>query len=71
MNMIYYANDFNLETRIQSEDRAHRMGQSKSVLYVDLIAPKTVDVHIVKTLLQKEKLATKTLGEEVAEWLKI
>ncbi len=70
-NMIYYSNDFNLETRIQSEDRAHRMGQHKSVLYVDLIVPKTVDVHIVKTLLQKEKLAGKTLGEEVAEWLKI
>jgi|TARA_R110002126_G_scaffold73661_4_gene183663 SNF2 family DNA or RNA helicase len=70
-NMIYYANDFNLETRIQSEDRAHRMGQDKSVLYVDLIAPNTVDVHIVKSLLQKDKLAGKTLGEEVVEWLKV
>lgn len=25
--VIYYANDFNLETRIQSEDRCHRIGQ--------------------------------------------
>lgn len=27
--VIYYANDFNLETRMQSEDRAHRIGQTK------------------------------------------
>ena len=47
------------------------MGQDKSVLYVDLIAPNTVDVHIVKSLLQKDKLAGKTLGEEVVEWLKV
>jgi SNF2 family DNA or RNA helicase len=35
--VVYYANDFNLETRIQSEDRAHRIGQRNPVTYVDLI----------------------------------
>ena len=29
--VVYYANDFNLETRIQSEDRAHRIGQKSNV----------------------------------------
>jgi len=70
-NVIYYSNDFNLESRIQSEDRAHRVGQHHPVLYVDLMCPKTVDVHIVKTLLSKNKLANITLGERVLEWLKL
>ena len=70
-NVIYYSNDFNLESRIQSEDRAHRVGQHNPVLYVDLVSPNTVDVHIVKTLLNKNRLANITLGERVLEWLKV
>jgi SNF2 family DNA or RNA helicase len=70
-NVIYYSNDFNLESRKQSEDRCHRIGQHKPVLYVDLVCPNTVDVHIVKSLLEKDKIANKTLGEEVLEWLKV
>ena len=70
-NVIYYSNDFNLESRKQSEDRAHRVGQHQPVLYVDLMCPNTVDVHIVKTLLSKNKLANITLGERVLEWLKL
>ena len=69
--MIYYSNDFNLESRVQSEDRAHRVGQQNKVLYVDLVSPNTVDVHIVKTLVSKNKLANITLGERVLEWLKV
>jgi len=70
-NVIYYANDFNLETRVQSEDRCHRIGQTKAVTYVDLISEGTVDEHIVKTLTKKIDLAGAALGEEVKEWLKI
>ena len=70
-NVIYYANDFNLETRVQSEDRCHRIGQTKAVTYVDLIAEGTVDEHIVKTLTKKIDLAGAALGEEVREWLKL
>ena len=29
-NVIYYSNDFNLESRKQSEDRAHRVGQHQT-----------------------------------------
>ena len=70
-NVIYYSNDFNLESRVQSEDRAHRVGQHSPVLYVDLVSPNTVDVHIVKTLVNKNRLANITLGERVLEWLKV
>ena len=47
-NVIYYSNGYDLEKRLQSEDRAHRIGQKKAVTYVDLIAPKTVDEKIRK-----------------------
>ena len=70
-NVIYYSNDFNLETRIQSEDRCHRIGQTSKVLYVDLVVPDSIDVHIVKVLQSKITLAGRTLGEEAREWLKV
>ncbi len=38
--VIYYSNGYDLEKRLQSEDRAHRIGQKKSVTYVDFITPK-------------------------------
>jgi SNF2 family DNA or RNA helicase len=70
-NVIYYANDYNLETRMQSEDRCHRIGQSSRVLYVDLVTPGTVDINIAKALQQKINLAGVTLGEEVKKWLQV
>ena len=70
-NVIYYSNDFNLETRIQSEDRCHRIGQKNNVLYVDLVVPDSIDIHIVKVLQSKITLAGRTLGEEARKWLKV
>ena len=67
--VIYYSNDYNLENRQQSEDRAHRIGQTRSVTYVDLISPKTVDEKIVSALKQKKKLSAEVLGDEWKEWL--
>jgi SNF2 family DNA or RNA helicase len=55
--VIYYSNDYNLETRLQSEDRAHRIGQDSSVVYIDLICPKTIDEKIIQVLKNKESLA--------------
>ena len=70
-NVIYYANDFNLETRVQSEDRCHRIGQKNTVTYVDFVSKGTVDEHIVKTLRAKIDLSAKTLGEEARQWLEL
>lgn len=55
--MIYYSNDFNADTRWQSEDRAHRIGQKNNVTYIDLISPGTIDVKILAALKQKKNLA--------------
>ena len=69
--VVYYANDFNLETRIQSEDRAHRIGQKNNVTYVDLITERTIDEHIVKALRAKIDIGAKVLGEEAKQWLSL
>jgi SNF2 family DNA or RNA helicase len=67
--VVYYANDFNLETRIQSEDRAHRIGQKNNVTYIDLISEGTIDEKIVEALRNKIDIGAKVLGEEAREWL--
>ena len=67
--MVYYSNSFDLEKRLQSEDRAHRIGQTKNVTYIDLIAVGTVDEKIVKALRAKIDIATQVLGEKFKAWL--
>ena len=67
--VIYYANDFNLETRIQSEDRAHRIGQKNNVTYIDLVSEGTIDEKIVEALRNKISIGARVLGEEAREWL--
>ena len=67
--VIYYSNGYDLEKRMQSEDRAHRIGQKKSVTYVDMIADDTVDEKIVKSLRKKVNIATQIMGEELKQWI--
>ena len=67
--VVYYSNSYDLEIRLQSEDRAHRISQTKKVTYIDLISEGTVDEFIVKNLRGKINLATKVLGEEFKKWL--
>ena len=67
--VIYYSNSYDLELRLQSEDRAHRIGQTSSVTYVDLIAPKTLDEKIVEALRNKSNIASTIMGEEIRQWL--
>ena len=68
-NVIYYSNGYDLEKRLQSEDRAHRIGQKKSVTYIDLIAPKTVDEKIVKALRSKMDIANTIMDEDWKQWI--
>ena len=67
--VIYYSNGYDLEKRMQSEDRAHRIGQKKSVTYIDMIAEETVDTKIVKSLRKKINIASQVMGEELKEWI--
>jgi len=67
--VIYYSNSYDLELRVQSEDRAHRIGQTNKVTYVDLIVPGTIDEKIVKSLRAKINVADQILGEDARDWL--
>ena len=67
--VIYYSNGYDLEKRLQSEDRAHRIGQKKSVTYVDIIAEDTIDKKIQDSLRKKINIASEVLGEEIRSWI--
>ena len=67
--VIYYSNGYDLEKRLQSEDRAHRIGQKKAVTYIDIIAEDTIDEKIVEALRKKINIASEVLGEELKDWI--
>jgi SNF2 family DNA or RNA helicase len=67
--VIYYSNNYDLEVRLQSEDRAHRIGQKNTVTYIDIVTEKTIDELIVKALRNKIDIATQVLGENFKKWL--
>ena len=67
--VIYYSNGYDLEKRMQSEDRAHRIGQKGKVTYIDIIANDTVDNKIVKSLRKKINIASEVMGEELKSWI--
>ena len=68
--MVYYSNNYDLEKRLQSEDRAHRIGQTNKVTYIDIVCERTVDEKIVKALRHKQSIAQTVLGEEHwKDWL--
>jgi len=55
--VIYFSHDYSYETRAQSEDRAHRIGQTHSVTYIDLVAEDTVDERLMEVVANKRDLA--------------
>lgn len=69
--VVYLSNDYSLKTRMQSEDRVHRPGQTRAVSYFDFMAvgpngQKTIDADILKALRSKEDLANWT----TAAWIR-
>jgi len=55
--VVYYSNSFSFTDREQSEDRAHRIGQTKSVTYIDIVAEGTVDAIVVDALRSKKDVS--------------
>lgn len=55
---LYMSNSFNLGDRLQSEDRNHRIGQKNSVTYGDIVAKGSVEMDIIKNLMNKVDIAT-------------
>lgn len=63
---IYYSNDFDLETRLQGEDRNHRIGTTKGVLYTDIEAEKSIDRKIINALRKKKSIADLVLEDPIS-----
>lgn len=56
-NVIYFSNNFSLRDRLQSEDRAHRIGQTKSVNYINIAGKGTIDEIVINVLSNKKDVA--------------
>lgn len=67
--VVYFSNVDNLEHRNQSEERTQGIDKVKSVAYVDLMAPGTVDERIIKALRRKIDMAATITGDNWKEWL--
>jgi len=67
--VIYFSNGYDLEVRLQSEDRAHRIGQTNKVTYVDIIAKDTIDEKILQALRSKIDISAKVMNEGYKEWI--
>jgi SNF2 family DNA or RNA helicase len=62
--VIYFNNTYDMEVRLQSEDRAHRIGQKDKVTYIDFVCPNTLDEKIIQVLNNKKKLADEITGDK-------
>lgn len=60
-SIVYYSNDFNAESRIQSEDRIHRPG-CRGANIIDIVHLPT-DQLVIDNLKKKRELQSMTLGE--------
>lgn len=70
--VIYFSNNYSLEMRQQSEDRAHRVGQQNHVTYIDLVVRDSTDEKIIKALLAKRNIAEEILQDgNLDEWIKL
>ena len=67
-NVIYFSNSYNLEHRDQSEDRAHRIGQTAKVTYIDLLVPDTIDQLVLDSLNNKRDLSKEILGDNIKRY---
>jgi SNF2 family DNA or RNA helicase len=55
--VIYHSCSYSLEERLQSEDRCHRIGTRRPVVYIDLVARGTIDEKIADSLQNKKQIA--------------
>lgn len=66
-NIIFYSNDFDLATRMQAEDRVHRIGQTEEVRIYDIYAANTIDEFIMACLSRKEDLVEE-FKKNIEKW---
>jgi SNF2 family DNA or RNA helicase len=55
--MIYYSMGFSLEEFLQSQDRIHRIGQTRGCEYISIAAVNSIDQDVVDAITQKKSVA--------------
>lgn len=68
--VIYYSNSFSLEHRLQSEDRAHRVGQTKNVTYIDFVST-PLDRDVIDALKNKKNISDVVIDGGVSRWMEV
>jgi SNF2 family DNA or RNA helicase len=66
-NIMFYSNTFSLETRLQTEGRIFRLGQTESCLYTDYLNENSVDEKIVSALKLKRNLLDYIRAADIQE----
>ena len=61
--LIYHSNTFSFLNRAQSEDRGHRLGRVRPYLIYDVICRESVDVQIMRAIVQKRNLSDMLMTE--------
>lgn len=54
--VVFYENSFKYSHRIQAEDRNHRIGQERSVTYIDIICERSIDERIEAAIAAKSNI---------------
>ncbi len=67
--VVYAANSWKNSERQQSEARAHRIGQTQPVTYVDLGCAGSMEERLVQALRNKADLAALISGDRIREWI--
>lgn len=67
----FYSNSFRADSRLQAEDRSHRIGQVNKVTYKDLICKGTVDEHVHQVLKRKGDLIDYFRSKSVKEFMEL
>lgn len=67
----FYSNSFKADSRLQAEDRSHRIGQANKVTYKDLVCKGTVDEHVLNILKRKEDIIEFFRSSSLKEFMEI
>lgn len=68
--VVYYSCDYDADIHNQSQDRAHRIGQTGSVTYVYLQVPGTADQKVIVALRDKKRLSDLVTPSNWREFIK-
>lgn len=62
---VFLTNGYNYGSRVQCEDRLHRIGQKNKVTYIDVVMDKTIDDTILKCIKKKKSMAEYVVDRDI------